>query len=147
VPFGLPGQPRLYCETPECKHARRAENSRNRRAANLEAVRAADRRWREANPAAVRRKSRTTTTAGWRSRLKAAVFAHYGAACACCGSTADLQIDHVNGDGKEHREQVGRGTQMYRWLARNGFPPGFQTLCRKCNTSKGAGAACTLNHV
>jgi hypothetical protein len=74
------------------------------------------------------------------------VFGHYGTACACCGGTADLQIDHVNGDGAAHRAQVGRGTSMYRWLASNGFPSGFQTLCRRCNTSKGTGAACTLNH-
>jgi len=33
-----------------------------------------------------------------------------------------------------------------RWLIKNGFPEGFQTLCRPCNGSKGDGDRCKLNH-
>ena len=80
-------------------------------------------------------------------RNRAAVFGHYGEACACCGASSGLTIDHANGGGKEHRAEIGGGsTAMYRWLVRNGFPDGFQTLCRPCNISKSDGARCRLYH-
>jgi hypothetical protein len=82
--------------------------------------------------------------------MRAAVFAHYGESCTCCGTTDDLAIDHVNGDGKEQRIALfglnpvsGR---MYRWIIEQGFPEGFQTMCRPCNTSKGVGSGCRLYH-
>ena len=83
---------------------------------------------------------------GWRTRQ--AVFAHYGQECACCGTTVDLQIDHIDGDGREHREQLGitAGAATYRWLVLHDFPDGFQTLCRQCNRSKGRGPRCQIAH-
>lgn len=80
--------------------------------------------------------------------LRAAVFGHYGTVCACCGGTDQLQIDHVNGDGKAHREELkGLGTyRFYSWLIDNGFPAGYQTLCGPCNSSKGTGTACRIDH-
>jgi hypothetical protein len=83
-----------------------------------------------------------------RHREKALVFAHYGTWCACCGTTEQLTIDHVNGDGAKHRRLMGSGggTFIYHWLVVNGFPPGFQTLCGPCNQSKGRGPACRLTH-
>ena len=52
-----------------------------------------------------------------------------------------LTLDHINNDGAEHRREIhGRqtaaGYQTYRWLMRNGFPPGFQVLCANCNHGK-----------
>lgn len=84
-------------------------------------------------------------------RLQDDVLVHYGTACSCCGATDDLTIDHVNGDGGEHREELfgdsrRSGTQFYTWLKANGFPAGFQTLCRPCNTSKADGVRCTICH-
>lgn len=73
------------------------------------------------------------------------VLAHYGTTCACCGSTAQLAIDHVNGDGAEHRQAV-PSHHFDAWLIEQGFPPGFQTLCRRCNSSKGTGPRCVLSH-
>lgn len=84
--------------------------------------------------------------------LRNAVFGHYGWTCACCGTSDGLTIDHVNGDGKAHREQLfsgkrgGQGSQFYRWLIKNNFPEGYQTLCRPCNASKKEGARCNLDH-
>lgn len=85
--------------------------------------------------------------------LRSAVFDHYGWVCRCCGTSDDLAIDHVNGDTKAHLAQLigedarGRhGGQVYRWLIKNGFPAGFQTLCRRCNGSKQAGKSCRINH-
>jgi hypothetical protein len=81
-------------------------------------------------------------------QLRDQVFGHYGTVCACCGTTENLTIDHVNGGGTKHREELGGigGIQFYVWLIRNGFPEGFQTLCNPCNISKGNGLACRLKH-
>ena len=82
-----------------------------------------------------------------RHRQRKQVFDHYGWACACCGTTDELTIDHVNGDGAEHRRSLGSGgNAIYRWLAVNRFPHGFQVLCGPCNRSKGRGPACRLDH-
>jgi hypothetical protein len=81
--------------------------------------------------------------------LRAEIFRHYGEVCACCGTSEDLTIDHVQGNGGEHRRALGyvaAGMQFYRWLRRNGFPDGYQTLCRRCNRSKGSSERCRLPH-
>jgi hypothetical protein len=78
-----------------------------------------------------------------------AVFAAYGNECACCGEDDRrvLCIDHIvpfsNGNGKKkHRG----GVHLYAHLMREGFPPGFQTLCANCNMAKGTSARCPLTH-
>lgn len=76
--------------------------------------------------------------------LRAQVLAAYGGECACCGENEPeyLCVDHVNGDGSEHRKIVGIGG-LYWWLRMNGFPrDGFQLLCYNCNKAKGSGAEC-----
>lgn len=80
--------------------------------------------------------------------LRPAVLEHYGPDCACCHSTENLCVDHINGDGREHRAEVGCGEDprgMCRWLIRNNFPPGFQVLCHPCNNSKGRGTTCAFH--
>jgi hypothetical protein len=80
------------------------------------------------------------------------VFDHYGWTCACCVTSDYLTIDHVDGDGKQHRAQIfgddrdEGGARFYRWLIRSGFPDGYQTLCRRCNSSKKRTAHCNLDH-
>lgn len=87
-----------------------------------------------------------------RAQLKERILAHYGTTCACCGTTDRLTIDHVNGDGARHREELfgdsqgGGFGQFYAWLARQGFPAGFQTLCHPCNSSKRSGDKCRIKH-
>ena len=82
---------------------------------------------------------------GW-PQLRAAVLGHYGTACACCGAAERLSIDHVEGNGARHRQELFGGKsssqRMYRWLVKQGFPDGFQTLCLPCNQSKGNGREC-----
>jgi len=81
-----------------------------------------------------------------RVSAKQRVLGHYGTACACCGATANLTIDHVNGDGKQHRKEIGvNSLAIYRWLIKNDFPPGFQTLCMPCNVSKFDGERCRMH--
>lgn len=87
----------------------------------------------------------------YRARIHAEVLAHYGDRCACCGTTEDLSIDHVNGDGAAHTEEVFgskriRGYRFYLWLRKNDYPPGYQVLCRPCNHSKAGTNRCWLNH-
>ena len=67
---------------------------------------------------------------------KEAAFAHYGEACARCGSGDDLQIDHIDDSGEDHRRTDKEARTMYRWLRKHGYPDGFQTLCRSCNLAK-----------
>ncbi len=143
--------------TPEARHAeylryrerypgRVAENSRRSYEANREARLEWQRQYREANREVLRAR-----VAASEAKPRAAVFAHYGTACACCGTTGRLTIDHVNGGGAEHREQLfgtarKGGTPFYRWLIRQGFPDGYQVLCAACNASKQTGERCRINH-
>lgn len=65
------------------------------------------------------------------------MVAAYGGRCACrnCPETdpAFLTLDHVNGDGKEHRAIV--GSHAYADLRRRGWPQdGFRLLCWNCNS-------------
>lgn len=78
---------------------------------------------------------------------RALVFDHYGRLCRCCGSWRSLTIDHVDGHGAEHREELGNPStrQFYRWLIVHNYPPGFQTLCFHCNSSKKRGQFCALH--
>jgi len=123
------------------------ERSRRYRAAHAEAVRDQAAQYRASNPEVVKDSSRR-----WRASLRGAVFDHYGWACACCGSKRQPTIDHINGNGGHHREELfddgraGNGDRFYGWLRANGFPDGFQTLCRPCNTSKADRPHCRLNH-
>lgn len=74
---------------------------------------------------------------------KEKVFEHYGRQCQCCGTYENPSIDHIAGNGKEHRKEM-KGL-FYQWLVENDFPEGFQTLCRSCNSSKGRGDHCMLH--
>lgn len=83
---------------------------------------------------------------------KRTVLEHYGGQCMCCGKRdfRILTIDHIDGKGAEHRRKIspskttngGGGKVTYRWLIKNNFPPGFQTLCYDCQALKGTGLEC-----
>jgi hypothetical protein len=73
--------------------------------------------------------------------LKLLVLRHYGSECYCCGESDDrfLTLDHIDGNGKEHRTQVKRqssGSYFYRWVRDQGFPPLFQVACFNCNVGR-----------
>jgi hypothetical protein len=135
------------------------------RAANPEALRAREQRWRDAHRKQLRAKTRARERRRYaanpepkrevarrgQGKLRAVVLAHYGRACACCGGTKRLTIDHIEGNGTQHRAELfgrpqGVTWQFYRWLIREGFPGGYQTLCGPCNSSKGDGDRCRLGH-
>ena len=86
----------------------------------------------------------------YNAHIRALVFNHYGHVCACCSTDKKLQIDHINGNGAQHRAELfgdprKSGDRFYHWLVNNGFPDGYQPLCRPCNTSKGEGTHCRLH--
>lgn len=68
--------------------------------------------------------------------------------CSCPGCDESriefLTIDHINGGGCEHRRSIFNGAegsshQLFRWLRRNSYPPGFRVLCFNCNVTRIAG--------
>jgi len=88
------------------------------------------------------------------SKLEA--LRHYGREvnpkCRCCGETIlqFLQLDHINGDGAEHRKEISKnrvtqlsGGAFYKWLQENAWPQiALQVLCANCNLGKRRGKYC-----
>jgi hypothetical protein len=69
------------------------------------------------------------------------VLIHYGGdppKCACCGESNInfLTIDHINGGGTKHTQQVGPGDTLIRWIVKNDYPNMFQILCYNCNCGR-----------
>ena len=146
-------------ENPERTRERARGYARQRYQENPERVREKSRQWyqenrervrarRRENPERERRQRRANLERERRQREenRTTVFEHYGQVCACCRSTELLQMDHVDGNGQADRAAGRRGSALYRWLISQRFPPGFQTLCRPCNRSKGIGPRCKLDH-
>lgn len=133
---------RYYTADPE----KVKERSADWRRANPEEAREHKARWQQANPEKRREAQRRR-----RKQIRDEVFDHYGQSCACCGTTERLSIDHVNGGGRAHRIELfghpGGSSVFYGWLIANGFPLGYQVLCRPCNASKASGPVCCLDHV
>src|SRR4030042_5090772 len=66
-------------------------------------------------------------------RLRREAFASYGGFKCNCPGGCDvtdpkfLSIDHINGGGAKHRKSVGGGgANLYLWLKKNNYPPGFR---------------------
>ena len=84
----------------------------------------------------------TTMTSNSVARLRTLVLTHYSGGtprCARCGVSADLGIDHIRSRVQGNRPRSGRdvGARLWRRLRDEGFPTGYQVLCRSCNSSKG----------
>ena len=79
----------------------------------------------------------------YRLDLKLKAIKQYGGKCLCCGETelAFMTIDHINGGGNKHRKTM-RAMSFYRWLEKNNYPTGYQTLCWNCNAAKGLFGTC-----
>ena len=77
--------------------------------------------------------------------MRALAIIHYSNGsphCACCGDDRFefLTLDHINGGGNAHREQVtgSKKGRIFTWLKKNNYPPGFQVLCYNCNMGRAA---------
>lgn len=83
----------------------------------------------------------------YRQNLRLDALNHYSnnnLSCACCGEKhiKFLTIDHINGNGREHRRSIGKNLsswQFFMWLRKNNYPKGFQILCMNCNYAKSHG--------
>lgn len=91
--------------------------------------------WKEENRDRLRKYNRA-----WRTSYKSQVLQHYGMKCACCGESdiRFLTIDHRDGGGRKHREEIGTGpgVPFYRWLKANNYPEGYTVLCFNCNCGR-----------
>ncbi len=92
--------------------------------------------WREGH-----RMSNRDATRRYHEKLKIEVLTRYSKgklACVRCGfdDIRALSIDHINGGGTAQGKITGFGHHLYRWLKRNGYPDGFQTLCMNCQALK-----------
>lgn len=81
----------------------------------------------------------------WDQNLRREVLDHYGGACVCCGERTleFLSLDHVKGGGTKHRLELGlRGSAIWAWAKREGYPDLFQVMCHNCNQAKGYYGQC-----
>ena len=65
-------------------------------------------------------------------RRKKLTFEAYGNSCYCCGidQFEFLCLDHVMGDGYEHRKNI---SQLYDWAKQNNYPDRLRIACLNCN--------------
>ena len=76
-----------------------------------------------------------------RKDLLERVITAYGHRCVCCGehSSVFLTLDHVMGDGAEHkreRRRLGESANLYEWAEIHYFPDNLQLLCWNCNCAR-----------
>jgi Cdc6-like AAA superfamily ATPase len=92
-------------------------------------------KWREENREKAN-KSANESKRKYEALCKELVFNHYGKFCSCCGESniKFLTIDHINGGGRKHRENIKSKIQV--WLVKNNFPNDFQILCYNCNCGR-----------
>lgn len=121
---------------------------------NTPAQKRASAKWKAANPKkltqqAARYNERHRQDRRDRARVadaarRAKVLQHYGGCCACCSETEEtfLTLDHIENDGALRRKEQGSGSQLYKWIVRNGYPEGFQVLCWNCNWGKQRHGVC-----
>ena len=139
------GYRRTYAANPEAARERQRRYRERHHDEILTRAREQDRLRYKANPELKKVSERRS-----RLSIRQRVLAHYSPTsspcCACCGTTEKLSIDHINGDGAEHRRELNTsGIRIYRWLIRENFPLGYQVLCMSCNASKSSGPSCRLH--
>ena len=66
-------------------------------------------------------------------KLKRQLHATYGRRCSSCGSTENLHLHHVYGDGDKHRKRCGGAEPSYRELRRRDYPGVVRLLCSRCH--------------
>ena len=84
--------------------------------------------------------------ARWYRKIRAEALIIYGEVCRCCNESDPdmLHIDHIDGGGAQQRRELSK-SEFYKWLRDNGYPPGYQTLCANCNSSKHYGGGVCIH--
>jgi hypothetical protein len=100
--------------------------------------------WRENKPDYLIYMRRKMKKYGEEAKLE--VLTHYGnnkCACVKCGfdDIRALSIDHIDSNGAEQRKSLYKknkagGIVFYKWLKKQGYPIGYQTLCMNCQFIK-----------
>ena len=75
------------------------------------------------------------------TKLKLDVISRYSITSSCSCGYSDVRaliIDHITGGGRKHRTTTTKsgGWNFYRWLRKNGYPPGYAVLCANCQMKK-----------
>lgn len=104
-------------------------------------------KWRKKN-----RKRFLETQKKCYDKARLEVLTHYSKGvpkCACCGEDKlyFLSIDHVKGNGSEHRRKIDPkkkmgGNGFVYWIKKNKYPKGYQVLCYNCNFAKRQNKVC-----
>lgn len=138
-----------YWGNPEKHRKRKLKYYRD----NPEKIRERTRKWYKTNREKVLKKTKTeeykSNMRRRRHNTKIEVLSHYSNGvldCACCGENRIefLTIDHLNGGGRKHRKELRAiGSEIYPWLKRNNYPPGFRVLCMNCNFAFGQCGYCS----
>jgi len=76
--------------------------------------------------------------------LKYEIMERYSGGPPCCVKCGQhdlhiLELDHIKDNGGEERRRFTNGqggTTFYYYLRCNGYPDGYQVLCRKCHIEK-----------
>ena len=91
--------------------------------------RATNKLWRERNADKIKEK-KCRDYIKERDELKNEWLSAYGSKCTCCGESEKkfLTVEHLNGDGKRHRKEVGTGLNMLKDLRKQGFPKDIYTI-------------------
>ena len=73
-----------------------------------------------------------------RDALRLGILRHYGGpepTCALCPESRIevLDLDHINGGGRQERKRYKTNQGLYKALKDSGYPPGYRVLCRNDN--------------
>ena len=137
----------------EAKRAYHREYQKKRRQRDLDRAREYGRKWYAENKDKARESARqhywnnrekeiarvVEGNKRYRKLARLQAIETYGGKCKCCGEQRlqFLAIDHIDGNGTEHRKNVIGNQTVALWLKRNKYPQGFQVLCHNCNSAKG----------
>ena len=129
-PGGAPVEPLPTCASPDCASVVREPG----------ALCVGHRAWAipKAPPPPVVRVEQAQARPLHRWQVRAAALGIYGGACSRCGSSEDLEFDHVNDDGLAHRAIETLHSMLHR-IVRTGAPLtdwDLQILCRPCHRWK-----------
>lgn len=107
-----------------------------------DAGKAVQKRWYEKNKKNIREYQKEYHKKYIR-QLKQDMLDAYGNICGCCKESKFefLSIDHINGNGRSHRQSI-HSTNIYKWLKKNNYPKEFRILCMNCNFAIGIYGAC-----
>jgi hypothetical protein len=84
----------------------------------------------------------------WQTRLRCLrAYSGNTPCCTCCREETleFLTLDHLDDRRRDSGVRVGGdrvGQNLYAWLIRMNFPPGFRVLCFNCNCARGNRGYC-----